>query len=125
MLFDGDCSFCNRSVKFIIKRDSQEFFKFASLDSDIGKKYKRQFNIPEHMDSMILIVENNWYAKSSAALRISKHLTGLWKMAYILLIIPKPVRDSAYNIIASNRHRFFDQNKSCELPGEDIKKRFL
>lgn len=125
ILFDGDCNFCNRSVQFILKRDTQSLFSFASLQSDSGQKFKQRLGVPAHLDSMILICENKWYAKSSAALRIAKHLKGVWKLTYFFLLIPKPIRDFVYDIVAKNRHRLFKETSSCTLPKEGVKNRFL
>lgn len=124
VLFDGDCTFCNRSVQFIFKRDPKAFFQFAPLNSTIGTKLKQKHHIPSDIDSLILIENNRWYAKSTAALRISKQLNGFWKCAFLLIIIPKPVRDFIYDLIAKNRNRLF-QNKACPLPSPELRKRFL
>jgi len=105
ILFDGDCNFCDKSVQFIIKRDHVGIYKFASLQSEIGKELIKQHNIPESIDSFILIAHQRWYAKSSAALRVCKNLTGLWKIFYGLLIVPKPIRDFGYHIIANNCYK--------------------
>src|SRR5690625_3622375 len=124
VLFDSDCTFCNRSVQFIIKRDRDAFFQFAPLNSAISRKLKQKHGIPSDIDSMILIKNNRWYVKSTAALHISKHLKELWKCAFPLIIIPKPVRDFVYDQIAKNRQRLF-QNKACQLPSSEVRNRFL
>ncbi|MGM8212494.1 thiol-disulfide oxidoreductase DCC family protein [Virgibacillus sp. W0430] len=125
VLFDGECSFCNRSVQFIIHRDREGFFKFASLESKIAQKYRHQLNIPNHLDSMILIYKGKWYAKSTAALRISKHLPGFWKLGVVLLAIPSYFRDVIYDTISKNRHHLFNKEKQCKIPNKDIQSRFL
>src|SRR5699024_12624098 len=74
ILFDGDCNFCDKSVQFIIKRDPKGFYKFASLQSEIGQKLIKQHNIPANLDSFILVTDEKWYAKSSAALHVCKKI---------------------------------------------------
>lgn len=125
VLFDGECNFCDNSVQFIIKRDPTGHFKFASIQSDIGKKMLNQFNVPEDMNSFILIDNNKCYYKSSAALQICRNLKGLWKTPYFLLIVPSPIRDFFYGIIANNRYKWFGKKDSCMLPSPEIRKRFL
>ena len=68
VLFDGECNFCDHSVQFIIKRDPKGHFKFASIQSDTGKKLLNQFHVPEDINSFILIDKNKCYFKSTAAL---------------------------------------------------------
>lgn len=125
ILFDGDCNFCDKSVQFIIKRDFVGFYKFASLQSEIGQKLIQQYNIPTNLDSFILVTDQKWYAKSSAALHVCKNLNGLWKIFYTLLIIPRPIRDLFYHIIAKNRYKWFGKKDHCILPSPEIRKRFL
>jgi predicted DCC family thiol-disulfide oxidoreductase YuxK len=125
ILFDGDCNFCDKSVQFIIKRDRVGVYKFASLQSEIGLELIEKYSIPENLDSFILVTEQRWYAKSSAALRVCKNLKGLWKIPYALLIIPRPIRDFFYHIIANNRYKWFGKKDHCILPSPDIRKRFL
>ncbi|USK61580.1 thiol-disulfide oxidoreductase DCC family protein [Peribacillus asahii] len=125
ILFDGECNFCDQSVQFIIKRDPIGYYKFASLQSDIGKQLLKQFNAPEDMDSFFLIDHNKCYFKSSAALQVCKNLKGLWKIPYFLLIIPRPIRDFFYEIIAKNRYKWFGKKDNCLLPSPEIRNRFL
>src|SRR5699024_2308403 len=104
VLFDGECNFCNGTVQFIINRDPNFHYMFASLQSDIGKRILEEHEVPEALDSFIYIDvdQHKWYSKSSAALHVCKNLTGLWKILYCLIIIPKPIRDIFYNFIANN-----------------------
>jgi predicted DCC family thiol-disulfide oxidoreductase YuxK len=125
ILFDGVCNFCESSVQFIIKRDPKGHFHFASLQSDVGQKLLKEFNAPEGIDSIILIENGQTFVKSSAALRISKQLSGFWKLFYSLRIIPVGIRDYMYDIIAKNRYKWFGKKESCMLPSDDIRKRFL
>jgi len=125
ILFDGECNFCDQSVQFIIKRDPQGIYKFASLQSEIGQNLLKQYNIPADIDSFILIDGIKWFGKSSAALHVCKNLSGLWRAFHFLLIIPTPIRDFFYDIIAKNRYKWFGKKDSCLLPSPEIRKRFL
>ncbi|AXI09218.1 thiol-disulfide oxidoreductase [Oceanobacillus zhaokaii] len=125
ILFDGVCNFCSNSVNFIIKRDKHATFKFGSLQSDIGIKLKNQTNLPEDTDSIVLMEDGKYYDKSTAALRISKELDGFWKFLYVFIIVPKPLRDLAYNYLAKNRYKWFGKKDQCMLPSPEIKSRFL
>ena len=125
ILFDGECNFCNSSVQFIIKRDKQAYFTFASLQSEIGKTYRKQFGIPEDVDSLILIEGEHCYIKSSAALRICKKLDGGWKLLAAFLLIPPSLRNICYDGMAKNRYKWFGKQERCMLPSPEIKKRFL
>ena len=125
IFFDGECNVCDKSVQFIIKRDPKGYFKFASIQSDIGKKILKQFKVPTNINSFIFIDNEKCYYKSSAALRISKNLNGLWKLLYFLLVVPRPIRDFFYGILANNRYKWFGKKDICILPSPEIRKRFL
>ncbi|MBS4177559.1 thiol-disulfide oxidoreductase DCC family protein [Lederbergia citrea] len=125
ILFDGDCNFCDSSVQFIINRDPVGYFHFTSLQSEIGQSLLIKYNVPPHMDSIILIEDGKVSYKTSAALRICKHLNSPWKLFYIFIVIPAPIRNLLYNIIAKYRYKWFGKKQSCILPSPNIRKRFL
>lgn len=139
IFFDGICNFCNSSVNFIIKRDKKNYFKFASLQSEFAQNFLKSHNLvpkslpwqvrngktEKKLDSIILFENNKLYIKSSAALQIAKHLNGLWKIFYILIIIPPFIRNFLYDIIAKNRYKLFGKRESCMIPDERIKDRFI
>lgn len=124
VLFDGECNFCNQSVQFIMKRDQLKQFKFASLQSDAGKRLLETYNIPKTMDSVVFIDEEQAYVKSAAALNIALHLNAFWKLLYVLIIVPAPLRNRVYDFVAKNRHRFI-KNNQCKIPTKEEIDRFL
>ena len=126
VLFDGDCNFCDASVQFIIKRDPYAHFYFTSLQSEKGHQLKKQYDIGEDEDSVVLIEKGKAYTQSSAALRIAKKLDGLWHLFFLFILVPRPVRDSLYNYVAKNRYRWFGKKEdACALPSPEMRKRFL
>lgn len=125
ILFDGECNFCDASVHFIIKRDPNGYFQFAAQQSDIGEKFKRQYDIPNNMDSILVIDQHKVYNASDAALHISKHLNRPWNLLHVLKVIPKPIRDVVYKVIAKNRYAWFGKKDSCMIPSSEIRNRFL
>ncbi|MFD2044231.1 thiol-disulfide oxidoreductase DCC family protein [Ornithinibacillus salinisoli] len=125
ILFDGECNFCDQSVQFILKRDSKAHYQFASLQSEAGKRLVNEYDVPNQLDSMILMDGKKYYTKSTAALRICGKLDGLWKIFYGLLIIPRPIRDVFYGILAKNRYKWFGKKDSCMLPSPEVRDRFL
>lgn len=125
ILFDGECNFCNNSVQFIIKRDKNEHFLFASLQSDFGQKILQTYNLPNNCDSFVLIEKNQAFIESQATLHVCRHLNGLWKLFFIFITIPTPIRNYAYRIVAKNRVKWWGRSSSCMIPTDHIKKRFI
>lgn len=125
-MFDGVCNFCSGSVNFIIERDRQNRFKFAPLQSEIGERLLREHGIDkEKTDSVILIDDGKAFTHSTAALKIAKHLSGIWSWFYFFIVVPKPVRDFFYKWIAKNRYRLFGKMDACMMPTPEIRKKFL
>lgn len=128
ILFDGVCNFCNSSVNFIIDHDADNYFKFAALQSEAGEKLQREYGItPEDkdLDSVLLIENGKLHTHSTAALRIAKHLKGIWSFLYIFIIVPKPLRDFFYKLFAKNRYRLFGKSDACRLPSPEERAKFL
>ena len=136
ILFDGVCNLCNGSVNFIIDRDPDAQFKFASLQSEAARPYIRrcftgkttQVELPDERDllqSIILIENGTCYDRSTAVLRIAKKLKGAWSLLYGIILIPKPIRDWAYTWVARNRYKWFGRDEVCRLPSPGLNSRFL
>ena len=127
ILFDGVCNLCNDSVQFIIERDKEDVFRFASLQSEVGQKLTSERGIdPEAMDSIILIEPGiAYYEKSTAALEISKHLSGGYSLLRYFSFLPEGFRNGIYDIIAKNRYKWFGKKDECMIPTPELKAKFL
>ena len=127
ILFDGVCNLCNSAVKFIIKRDHNDLFRFAALQSESGRNFLAERNIDtEDIDSIILIEPNvAYYTKSTAALEIGKNLKGQRTISSILLWLPESFRNIVYDIVAKNRYKWYGKRDSCIIPSEELKNKFI
>ena len=120
VMYDGFCKLCIGSVKFIIKRDRKRRFRFEPFYG----KWAEQILAQEVMgrtpsESLILFDEGKIWSSSDAALRIARQLDGAWPLLYVFILLPRIIRDRAYRIIASNRHRWFGSTETCWIPGDD------
>ncbi len=125
VLFDGVCNFCNGAVNFIIRHDDEKRFKFAPLQSEIGREMQAKYGIGEDVDTIILVEDGRAFTLSTAGLRVAKGLGGFWSLAYAFIIIPAFIRDFCYRLFAKNRYRLFGRKDSCMLPTPDVRERFL
>ena len=126
LLFDGVCNLCNSSVKFVIKHDKKKTIRFASLQSKKGEELLQSHQVYQNsLNSFVYLRNNVMLLKSTAALYLAKDLAGLWKLFFAFIIIPRPIRDYVYSIIANNRYRWFGKSESCMIPSADFKDRFL
>jgi predicted DCC family thiol-disulfide oxidoreductase YuxK len=126
ILFDGVCNFCNNSVNFIIERDSDNYFKFAPLQTEIAEELAKKHGIDkENTDSIILIEDNKAHTHSTAALKIARRLDGIWSLFYVFIIVPKFIRDFFYKTFAKYRYKLFGKKDVCMMPTPEIRERFL
>jgi len=63
--------------------------------------------------------------RSAAALRIARYMGGLWNLALIGAVVPRPLRDAAYDFIARHRHRLVRETAACYIPPAAVRARFL
>ena len=126
LLFDGVCNLCNGFVQFVVPRDTEEKFYFASLQSEVATELLAEHGLPtEELESVVLIEGDRSYVKSSAVLRTAKHLGGLYALLWPFRFVPKPVRDWAYDFVAARRYKWFGKKDQCMMPTGDVQSRFL
>lgn len=126
ILFDGVCNFCNGSVNFIIENDTEDYFKFAPLQSEIAQELLEKHNIDKtRTDSVVLIENDQAYTYSTAALKIARNLGGAYSILYNLIIVPKFIRDFFYQTFARYRYQLFGKKDVCMMPTPEIRRKFL
>ena len=131
VLYDGVCGLCNRLVQFLLKRDTHDRFRFASLQSEFAHHLlTRQGADPHDLDTVYVVKdygqpEQSLLARSDAVLYMLAQLGGVWKLAGVGRVLPKAVRDVLYNVVARNRYRVFGKHESCMLPEPKHREKFL
>ncbi len=125
ILFDGVCGLCHWAVRFIIKHDPKNRFVFASLQSDEAKAILLKKQVKNNLNTIIFIEKGTIYTKSTAVLKIAKHLNNGLSLPYFFIIIPRFIRDFFYEMVAKNRYLWFGKKEQCSLPLKELQERFL
>jgi predicted DCC family thiol-disulfide oxidoreductase YuxK len=132
LLYDGVCGLCNRFVQWILRRDRDAAFRFASLQSALAAAVlARHGSSPSALDTVYVVVnyelpDEYLLSRSDAAIFVLKQLSGPWRAAaFFLKLVPNFLRDPAYNIVARNRYRIFGRSEVCPLPNDQDRSRFL
>ncbi len=126
ILFDGVCNLCNNAITFVIKRDKNDCFRYAPLQSEVGHFLTQKHNIdPSQTDSIILVEGDKVSVKSTAALRIARSLNNGYPLLYGFMIIPNFIRNWVYDYVARNRYRWFGKKDACMIPTPELKSKFL
>jgi predicted DCC family thiol-disulfide oxidoreductase YuxK len=126
VLFDGVCNLCNGVVRFVIDRDPRARFRFASLQSELGRGLLRHHGLdPEALDAVMLVDGEGAHVRSTAALRIARGLRAPWPWLAPLALVPRVLRDAVYDFVARHRYRWFGKRDACALPTPEQRARFL
>ena len=132
LLYDGVCGLCNRFVQFILRRDRNAVFRFAPLQRAPAAAILARHGVnPCALDTVYVVVnhellDESLLSRSDAAVYVLKQLPGPWRRAaFLLQLVPKFLREAAYEVVASYRYRVFGRSEVCMLPSDQDRTRFL
>jgi predicted DCC family thiol-disulfide oxidoreductase YuxK len=126
ILFDGVCNLCSAVVRFVIRHDRRNRFRFASLQSANAQRLLAQHKWRgPSLSSVVLITDGRCYDRSRAALEIARRLDAPWPVLYGFVLVPRAVMDWAYDFIGARRYRWFGKRDECWMPDGELGRRFL
>ena len=126
IVFDGVCIFCNATVDFVMQHDPKRKFKFGTLQSEPAQKILSRWGLhTEDFETFLLLEEGHVFTKSTAALKIAKHLTGPWHLLAMFRIVPPSIRDGIYDFVAQRRYRWMGKRETCRVPSSAERERFI
>ena len=126
VIFDGVCNLCTHSVHFILEHEKEPLFQFAPVQSATGSRLMRELGLdPDDAETFVFIADGRAFLRSDAAIRIAPHLRGAWRWLGAVKIVPRPLRDWLYDLVARNRYRWFGRTDTCMVPTKDIRARFI
>lgn len=131
LFFDGVCGFCNRAVQFVLRHDRAARFRFAPLQGDLAHSLlARHGRDARDLDTMYLALDagtdhERLLAKSDAVMAVLRELGGWWALLAAARIVPRALRDRAYDVVARNRYRWFGRYDACPLPAPGVRERFI
>ena len=131
ILYDGVCGLCDRSVRFVLRHDQRGFFRFAALQGQFAAKaLAHHGKDAAQLEAMCVIAgeksrPEELLCKSDAAIFVLRQLNWPWKAAVLLKIVPRGLRDRAYDWIARRRYRIFGKLEQCAIPSAAERDRFI
>lgn len=125
LLYDGDCGFCSRGVLFAFARDPRGRLRYASLQSEAGRKLLAEHGIPLDVTTVVLVDAEGAHVRSTAVLRTARLLRWPWSWTYAGIVVPRALRDAAYRLVARHRHRFGPAVDACRTPSAELRARML
>jgi len=131
LLYDGTCGFCADSVQLVLRHDRRGTLRFASLQGAFGRAVRARHPELARSDTVIWVESaasgqgERVLLRSDAALKVAAYLGGWFHLTRIAAVLPRPLRDAAYDLVARHRHQLSGDGPSCLVPGPDVRTRFL
>jgi predicted DCC family thiol-disulfide oxidoreductase YuxK len=126
VFFDGVCGLCNGAVDWLLAHDRRAALRFAPLQGVTASERGLTPRGDATGWSMVLVDAQGEHRGSSAALRTVRHIGGVWGgLAGAALIVPRPLREWVYRLVAGNRYRWFGRRDACRMPSVEERGRFL
>lgn len=126
IVFDGVCVLCNGWVRFLLRHDRRGRYRFAAMQGESGCALLVAHGLDaDDPASFLLIEENAAWTDTDAIVRVLSGLGGAWRLAALLRVLPRDVRDRLYRGIARNRYRMFGRHEHCMIPAPEQAARFL
>ena len=132
VLYDGVCGLCNRLVQFVLKNDRNDVFRFASLQSKLAEQILVRHRLrSESLETVYVVLdyglaEERLLSRLRAVVYVLQQLGGpLTYVSAILRVLPAPVQNFLYGLVARNRYRVFGRYETCPLPDSDTRSKFL
>ncbi len=126
IVFDGVCVLCSANAQFMLKHDRKGHFRLAAMQGEVGSALMQRAGIdPDDPESFVVFDGGRVLMNSDAVIHIWSSLGWPWKMAAIGRIIPRPLRDAAYRLVARNRYRIFGKREKCWVPDREQASRVL
>lgn len=126
VLYDGVCALCNWTVRFLLNHDPGDAFTFSALQGDTAERLKAEHpEIPREINTIVLVEDGVVWLRSAAIFRAAKQLPLPWSLIRVWWIVPRPLTDVAYNLMAATRYRVFGKYDHCPLPPPEQARKFL
>ena len=131
LLYDGTCGFCADSVQLVLRHDRRGTLRFAALQGAFGQAVRARHPELSRADTVVWVEpasrgrDERVLLRSDAALKVAGYLGGWFRLARVGAVLPRPLRDAAYDLVARHRHQLSGDGPSCLVPGPDVRARFI
>ncbi|QSX78530.1 thiol-disulfide oxidoreductase DCC family protein [Agrilutibacter solisilvae] len=126
IVFDGVCVLCNGWVHFLLRHDRRARYRFAAMQSGSGRALLDAHGLdPDAPASLLLLEHGRAWTDTDAIVRVIGGLGGAWRCARLLSVLPRPLRNRLYRVLARNRYRWFGRRDACLVPTAEHRHRFL
>lgn len=123
-VFDEVCVLCSGGAAFIIRHDPHARIAFTSAQGPVGQALYRHYGLAMNA-TYLFVADGKATTKSDGYFALARELGGWWRLALVLRVIPRVMRDAVYDLIAKNRYRWFGRTEACALLTAEQRARLL
>lgn len=126
VLFDGDCAFCNGTVRWLLRHERAPRYRLAALQSEAARPLLAQFGVPAgDLGSVLVIDHGRLYRKTAAVLHLLRELRWPWPLMRVLVVVPRFLRDPVYDFVGARRYRWWGRADRCVVADPALRARVL
>lgn len=126
IVFDAICVLCSANAAFMLKHDRKGLFRLAAMQGETGRELMQQAGIdPADPESFVVFDGGRILMNSDAVIHIWSRIGWPWRIAVLGKVIPRPLRDAVYRLVARNRYRIFGKRETCWVPTPEQAQRVL
>jgi predicted DCC family thiol-disulfide oxidoreductase YuxK len=126
IIYDGKCHLCSGFVRFVLRHDRRDCFRFIAAQLPLGVALYRHYDLdPIDYETNILLDQGRPWFKSEGSIRMFERLGFPWSLLAIGRLLPLSLRDRLYETIARNRLRWFGVRETCFLLDPNQAEKFL
>jgi predicted DCC family thiol-disulfide oxidoreductase YuxK len=116
-VYDGLCHLCSGSMAWIARR-AGDCVRFVPVQSAEGAAALQAAGLNAlDPESFLVVRDGETLQKSRAVVAAIEIVGGGWRAAALLLrLLPLPVADRIYGLVAANRYRWFGKRTTCFVP---------
>ena len=121
IVFDGDCVFCSRSMRLVARFDRARQFRMVGAQQPLGQALYRHLGLPtDHFDTYLVVADGRIAQRSDALIAMARRLPWPWRALAAMRLVPRPLRDAAYGVVARHRYRIFGRRTACGLADPEL-----
>jgi predicted DCC family thiol-disulfide oxidoreductase YuxK len=125
MVFDGVCVLCSGAVRFVLQHERTPDFAFTPVQSPLGQRVLAALGQPlDGNDTVVVVDVGRYYLKSDAVAQLATTLRAPWRWYAATRVLPRALRDRAYDCLARNRYNIFGRYDTCRVPDAALQQRF-
>lgn len=126
IVFDGACALCSGFMRFVVARDRQGHFHFATAQSALGEALYAALDARHgDYDTNLVLCDGRLHEKLDGFAEVMRRLGWPWRALVVLGLLPAGLKSWLYDRIARNRFALFARRDSCLVPDAGLRARFL